>query len=55
MKYTNRTVTTIAFEAADLARYKAAALRMGLDFNAWIALACKAYALEISNKKNRGE
>ncbi len=54
MKYTNRTVTTIAFEAADLARYKAAALRMGLDFNAWVTQAC-VKALEISNKKNRGD
>ncbi len=41
MKYTNRQVTTIAFEASDLERYKRAALRAKVDFNAWVVAQCE--------------
>ncbi len=59
MKYLNRVITTIAFEASDLERYKKAALNMGLDFNAWVVAqcerTCKRDARKINNRNNRGE
>ncbi len=59
MKYRNRVITTIAFEGSDLDRYKREALRMGVDFNAWVVAqcerTCKRDARKINNRNNKGE
>lgn len=49
MKYRNRVITTIAFEAADLAAYREAALAAGLDLTAWVNAQC-ARAVKRDNR-----
>ncbi len=59
MKYHDRAITTIAFERSDMERYRKAATRAKMDFNAWVVAqcerTCKRDARTINNRNNKGE